>query len=60
MRRLTLLNLEWNVYQGFILEVLAIDTDAFTRSLFGIRVMKGTVELEVLWLRIRLIIFKSN
>ena len=61
MNKLTLINLEWNCYNGFCFDILGMDSyRCFNNdsSLFGINVSRQFLYIDILW--ITLTIFDKN
>lgn len=61
MNRISLINVEWNCYNGFLLQFIhlelfkPIDTDS---SLFGVNVSKDFLYIDIFWKTIK--IFDKN
>ena len=61
MNKIILLNIEWNNYNGFILDVLNLDLYKpilMDHSLFGINVSKQFLIINILFIRIT--VFDKN
>lgn len=55
MERLTIIDIEWNIYNGFSFEILHIDCDYFDRSLFGIAISKDFFYIDILFFNIKIL-----
>lgn len=56
MRKITLIDLEWNNWNGFIFEVLAIELKNFEGALFGFHAAENHLIIELFFIQME---FKS-
>lgn len=49
MRQITIIELEWNAWNGFIFDLLSIETDNFEGSLFAIYASKDHLVFRVMF-----------
>lgn len=58
MDRLTIINLEWNCYGGFIFEILHLNLSErfdidIDNSLFGLNISKDFLYIDLFWMEIK-------
>ena len=57
MNRLTIINAEWNSYNGFVFEFLHLELFKMVNidnSLFGINISKRFLYIDIFWMQIKI------
>lgn len=50
MRKLTLIGIEWNFWNGFVLDFIAVEIDDFEGELFSIYASKDHFEFSIMFM----------
>ena len=54
MEKITLIDIEWNEYNGFIFDILNVEAGNFNRSLFGMYFSESFAVIELMYIRFKL------